>query len=68
MRSEKLEQTSKSGMDGNFSKQVFFLNSCLRQATLKLIINKLYLLLFSDTDASEQQNGECVTDAKEASV
>lgn len=50
----------------NFSKQLFTSGSF--NATLKLIINKLYLLLFSDTDASEQQNSECVTDAKEASV
>lgn len=50
----------------NFSKQLFTSGSF--NATLKLIINKRYLLLFSDTDASEQQNGECVTDAKEASV
>lgn len=50
----------------NFSKQLFTSGSF--NATLKLIINIVYLLLFSDTDASEQPNGECVTDAKEASV
>lgn len=54
-------------MDGNFSKQEIFLNSCLRQAaSMQRYIKdeQTAFRLFSDTDASEQQNGECVTDPK----